>query len=132
MCMRPTAMSTFHWIKVTFDMTANDIINQLRLQHTKNLSLIFDGACEEYRKRLCHQWNLNVSDSWWIPSDHIGETLALNDMEYSLGMEDIRLLVDLNIKFEDFCEWWNYNLSAQNQVNSYNWFLKGFRPKLCR
>lgn len=113
-------------------MTINDIKNQLRLQHIENLSLIFDVVCEEYRKRLCSQWNLDFSDSWWIPSDRVGETLALNDMEYSLGMEDIRLFVDLDIKFEDFCEWWNYNLSAQNQVNSYHWFLKGYRPKICR
>ena len=42
----------------------------------------YEEICEEYRRRLNAQWDLNIKDSWWIPSDRIGMTLALNDLEY--------------------------------------------------
>ena len=91
---------------------------------------IYESICEEYRRRLNAQWDLNIKDSWWIPSDRIGMTLALNDLEYSLGMEDVRLMVDLNVNYEDFNEWWNHCLGdTKYHINSFNWFVNGARPK---
>ena len=90
----------------------------------------YEEICEEYRRRLNAQWDLNIKDSWWIPSDRIGMTLALNDLEYSLGMEDVRLMVDLNVNYEDFNEWWNHCLGdTKYHINSFNWFVNGARPK---
>lgn len=107
-------------------MTMNSI-EQCPLAQLKGA---YEEICEEYRKRLCDQWELDIRDSWWIPSDRIGMTLALCDLEYSLGMEDVRLMVDLNVSYEDFLEWWNHCLGdTKYHINAYNYFVNGCRPK---
>lgn len=111
-------------------MTTGSIINQIRLQSPKGLAKTYEGICEEYRKRLCAQWDLDIKDSWWIPSDFPGSALALNDLEYSLGMEDVRLFVDLDVSYEDFSEWWNHCLGdTKYHINAFNWLVNGARPK---
>ena len=90
----------------------------------------YKEICNEYRRRLNEQWQLDIKDSWWIPSDRVGVTLALNDLEYSLSMEDVCLMVDLNISYEDFCEWWNHCLSnPEYHISAFNWFVNRIRPK---
>ena len=89
------------------------------------LRRMYESCCEEYRRRLNEQWQLDIKDSWWIPSDRVGCTLALNDLEYSLGTEDVRLMVDLNVSYEDFNEWWNHCLGdTKYHINAYNWFCE--------
>lgn len=90
----------------------------------------YEEICEEYRRRLNEQWGLDIEDSWWIPSDRIGATLALNDLESSLSIEDVRLMVELNISYEDFIKWWNHSLgTTRYYINAFNWFVNGARPK---
>lgn len=90
----------------------------------------YEEICDEYRRRLNEQWELDIKNSWWIPSDLKGTTLALNDLEYSLGMEDVRLMVDFNVNYEDFNEWWNHCLGdTKYHINAFNWFVNGCRPK---
>ena len=90
----------------------------------------YEEICNEYRRRLNEQWQLDIKDSWWIPSDRIGMTLALCDLEYSLGMEDVRLFVELETPYEDFNEWWNHCLGdTKYHINAYNYFVNGCRPK---
>lgn len=97
---------------------------------TAQLCGAYTEICGEYRRRINNQWNLDIKDSWWIPSDFPGGTLVLNDLEYSLGMEDVRLMVDLNVSCEDFNEWWNHCLGdTKYHINAYNWFVNNCRPK---
>lgn len=113
-------------------MTTDSIIAQIELQSHQGLPKVYEGICEEYRRRLCDQWDLDIKDSWWV-ADRVGETLAVCDLEYSLGMEDVRLFVDNNVTYENFKEWWNYNLDAFNYakhpINSHSWFVLGARPE---
>lgn len=100
--------------------------------HGDNLKATYESCCEEYRRRINEQWSLDIKDSWWIPSDRTGMTLALCDLEYSLSMEDVRLMVDLGISYEAFNEWWNHCVSGDPEdyhINAYNWFVNGCRPK---
>lgn len=118
-------MSTRPFFK-TLIITMNSV-EQFPLAQLKGA---YEEICEEYRRRLNAQWDLDIKDSWWIPSDRIGMTLALNDLEYSLGMEDVRLMVDLNVNYEDFNEWWNHCLGdTKYHINAFNWFVNGARPK---
>lgn len=112
-------------------MTTDSIINQIKLQSPKGLAKTYEGICEEYRKRLCDQWDLNVNESYWIPSDRPGTILALCDLEYSLRMEDVRLFVDLCTSYEDFCEYWDYLFKCVHAypINAFSWFVNGLRPK---
>lgn len=94
------------------------------------LKKMYESCCEEYRRRINEQWDLDIKDSWWIPSDRIGMTLALCDLEYSLGMEDVKLMVDLNVSYDDFCEWWNHCLGdTKYHINAFSWFVNGARSK---
>lgn len=89
----------------------------------------YEEICNEYRRRLNEQWDLDIKDSWWI-ADKVGGTLCLCDLEYSLGMEDVRLMVDLNVSYEDFIEWWNHCLGdTKYHINAFNWFVNNCRPK---
>lgn len=102
-------------------------VNEIRLDRMGNeyLSAVYDEVCEEYRRRLCKQWDLDIKQTWWIPSDRVGEVLALNDCEFSLGMADVRMFVEQNISYEEFIKWWDYNME-QGDINAYSWF-KGYR-----
>lgn len=94
------------------------------------LAEVYNEVCEEYRRRLCKQWGLDIKQTWWIPSDRVGEILALNDLEFSLGMADVRMFVEQNISYEEFVKWWTYNeenfMLNERQINAYTWF-KGYR-----
>lgn len=95
------------------------------------LKSIYEQCCEEYRRRLNEQWQLDVKDSWWIPTNRIGEVLALCDCEYSLSMGDVRYFVEHETSFEDFEEWRNYIFNNENRpfINAYSWFELGCRPE---
>lgn len=112
-------------------MTPTTLCNQIKIANNETLKLAYETCCEEYRRRLCEQWDLWYEDTWWIPSDRIGETLALQDLEYSLSMSDVIMFVNKGISFKDFEEWWNYNYNRtlEDDVNAYSWFEKGYRPK---
>lgn len=114
-------------------MTTDSLKNQISIANNATLKAVYEHCCEEYRRRLCEQWELYYKDSWWIPSDRIGETLALQDCEYSLSMSDVIMFVNKEISFKDFEEWWNYNNEWEDHfegyVNAYSWFEKGYRPK---
>lgn len=109
-----------------------ELILKTELVGRAPLKQLYEYCCEEYRRRLNAQWNFDIKDSWWV-ADRVGETLALCDLEYSLGMEDVRLFVDNNVSYEDFKEWWNYNLDAFNYANhpisSHSWFVLNCRPE---
>lgn len=99
----------------------------------KNLKLCYELCCIQYQLRLCRQWDLDVRDSWWVPSDRPGETLVLQDLNFSIGMEDVRLFVDCGISYQAFRRWWDYCYDALSNeaplISSYNWFVKGCRPE---
>lgn len=107
-------------------------VNEIRVDRmgVQYLSEVYNEICEEYRRRLCKQWDLDIKQTWWIPTDRAGETLALNDCEFSIGMADVRLFVERNIPYEEFIKWWDYNVEATEsdciEVNAYTWF-NGYR-----
>lgn len=109
-----------------------ELILKTELVGRAPLKKLYEYCCEEYRRRLNAQWDFDIKDSWWV-ADIVGGTLCLCDLEYSLDMEDVRLFVDNGIPFENFLEWWNYNLYAFNYakhpINSHSWFILGARPE---
>lgn len=102
------------------------------MQSPEGLAKVYEGICEIYRKRLCEQWDDDIEDTFWV-SDRIGEVLCVNDIEFSFGMKDLRGIVDMCISYEDYSEYFQYNIDAYNHVkhpiNFYSWFVLGARPK---
>lgn len=113
-------------------MTTDSIINQASMQSSKGLAKVYEGICEIYRQRLCEQWDIDIKNTFWV-ADRIGEVLCVNDIEFSFGMEDLRGIVDMAISYEDYGEFFRYNLDAYNYathpINFYSWFVLGARPK---
>lgn len=113
-------------------MTHEMMQSQIKLLNNDGLKLAYETCCEEYRRRLCEQWELGLDYSWWV-AGRIGEVLCLNDCEYSMSIDDVRYFVDHNTSYEDFSEYWEYILDCaykeKPSPNVYSWFEKGYRPK---
>lgn len=114
-------------------MTTKNLINQIKLESPQGLAQAYEGVCEEYRKRLCDQWEIPFDESWWN-GGAIGEELFLADWWMPLNMEQIRYVVD-NCVFED--EWLEYCDFVESEIhdgrqypriNFRSWFM-GVRPK---
>jgi hypothetical protein len=100
----------------------------------KQLRNIYETACCEYIKRLCKMYDWDYPRGWWV-SDQPGGVFCTDDIEYSLGMDDIKLLVDAEVPFSVFEQWWDYNSSeyikdsgSPNIINLHSW-LNGMRPR---
>lgn len=106
----------------------------IKILNGDGLKAVYEQCCEEYRHRINEQWQLDVKDSWWVV-DRKGDVLCLNDMEFSLGMDDVRYFVDEGITYDEFIKWWDYNLDEFHkgdkgkQINVYSWFGLGCRPE---
>lgn len=87
-------------------------------------------VCIQYTRTLCEMYDWDYDAGFWV-SDDVGGVFCTSDIEYSLSMHDIRLLVDTNYPYDDFKEWWNHVLSAPSvddtSINLYSW-MKGMRP----
>lgn len=115
-------------------MTTDSIINQIKLQSPKGLAKTYEGICEEYRKRLCDQWEILFDETWWH-GDKIGEVLFIADWWMSLNMEQIRYIVDNCVseaewpEYCDFVELEINNGQERPRINFRSWFELGARPK---
>ena len=84
----------------------------------RNLKNNYETACNEYIKELCKRYDWSFEDGWWVCNE-IGGTFCTSDIEYSLSMNDIKLLVDENVDFKIFSEWWDYNLVMSYAIMLY-------------
>ena len=111
-------------------MTHEMIQSQIKLLNNEGLKLAYETCCEEYRKRLCEQWEIMPSQTSWhgallegcIYIDFIGGIV--------LDMEQLRLIVENSIKLDDFIRYWDYaSKTEKGVINMKNWFINGLRPK---
>ncbi len=84
----------------------------------RNFKNNYETACNDYIKELCKRYDWCYEDGWWV-SNEIGGTFCTSDIEYSLSMNDIKLLVDENVDFKIFSEWWDYNLVMSYAIMLY-------------
>ena len=84
----------------------------------RNFKNNYETACNDYIKELCKRYDWSFEDGWWVFNE-IGGTFCTSDIEYSLSMNDIKLLVDENVDFKIFSEWWDYNLVMSYAIMLY-------------
>lgn len=114
--------------------------NNYSLMDIQELDERFNSIADEYAKRLCEMYGWYFEDCFWVVDDRSG-TFCVSDIEYSLSLENIRLLVQKNVPFEEFQEWWDYNMLIHyaqvnhakeehdfHEINLFAW-LKGYRSK---
>lgn len=103
------------------------LIKSIRTSTPNTLHKAYETVCETYAQRLIEQLGLNKDDAYWV-SDEIGSTFAYGD-NYFLNMEEIVLLVDNGIDFDEFNEWYEQwtDFDSDNRINLRSW-LMGARP----
>lgn len=83
-------------------------VNEIRLDRMTNayLASVYDELCEEYRRRLCKQWELHDNQVFWIPSDRKGELIGVDVIDgMTLSMDELREVVEYGVTYEQFTDY---------------------------
>lgn len=119
--------------------TLTNVIAHLK---DNDLKTVFNVICDEYARRLCKMYEWHYEDCFWVADLRAG-TFCSSDIEYSLSLEDVILLVENNLPFEEFQKWWDYNMlinyaqsnhpfnNKYNPINLWSW-INGFRPTVSK
>lgn len=104
-------------------------IRGIRTSNPNTLHKAYESVCDTYAQRLIEQLGLRKDDAYWV-SDEIGSTFAYGD-NYFLTMEEIVLLVDNCIGYDEFAEWYNQwtEFDNENRINLRSWIM-GARPEM--
>lgn len=111
-------------------MTTETLCNQIKIANNETLKLAYETCCEEYRKRLCEQWEIPIQDTAW--TSYITKGLLYIDFigGIVLDIDQIILLVSNGIKLDDFIRYWDYaSRTGEGVISMKNWFLYDVRPK---
>lgn len=84
-------------------------IKNVETYSPKRLAAFYKRICEVYAQRLCEMYDWYYEDCYWV-SDDIGGIFCSSDTEYSFKMDEVRLLVDECVSYEDMSEWSRYNV----------------------
>jgi hypothetical protein len=112
-------------------MFDSKVVNFKELSCITNEDLIaaHNAIADEYANRLCKMYGFDRRYCWWV-SNNYGGIFIVNDIEYSIGYEDIVMLVDRGVDFETFESWFRYNVEhINNHINLSAW-LSGLRPSV--
>ena len=107
------------------------LANLQRAIHTASpmvLHVLYKAVCEAYAQRLLAQLGYyNRVDAYWV-GDDVGGVLAIGD-SYFLNLDEIVLLVDNAIGYDEFSEWYNQWVDMDNErkINLRSWIM-GARP----
>jgi hypothetical protein len=75
----------------------------------------FTRLAESYKHELCMMYDFSEGCCWY---DQTTSVLFIDDMDYIVNFEDVRLLVDEKVPFEVFEGWYK-----QSKVNLRTWWL---------
>lgn len=111
-------------------MTEESLKFQISQCNNDTLKGVYEHCCEEYRKRLCEQWDIPLENATWDSS--MCENLLCIDFigGIVLDIAQIILLVSIEVKLDDFIRYWDYaSKTKKGVINMKNWFLYNVRPK---
>jgi len=108
-----------------------NLIRGIRTSTPNTLHKAYEAVCDTYAQRLIEQLGLRKDDAYWV-LDEIGDVFAYRD-NYFLTMEEIVLLVDNCIGYDEFNEWYNQwtEFDNENRINLRSW-LMGARPGMLK
>lgn len=105
------------------------LINSIRTSPPGTLHKAYEAVCDTYAQLLIEKLGLRKECSFWV-SDEIGGTFAYGDYYY-LNMEEIVMLVDNCIGYDEFDEWYSQwtDFDKENRINLSSWIM-GARPEM--
>lgn len=68
----------------------------------------YEEACESYRLEFCKRYKMDIDYVEW---DCDLDFLDVSCGTYILSLSEVRYMVDNNIAWSDFCEWYAYTLT---------------------
>lgn len=105
-------------------------------KHRHKASIAFISACEQLARAFCDTLGISRhSDGcWWVD---YGGTFAFQCGEMFAGAEDMMLVIENGMSWEDFVEWYYqfYDFDHEtleqkpNRINLRSW-LMGARPEM--
>lgn len=108
-------------------MTADYLIEQCKIANNATLKEVLNGIMEEYAKRFCDMYDF--SPGWWVSDDRLG-VYCTDDIEVSIGADELVFCVDNDIDGDTFCEYWDYVLRTEDpRINLRSW-CNGARPEM--
>lgn len=104
-----------------------NLIKSIRTSTPNTLHNAYEAVCDTYAQRLIEQLGLHKDDAYWV-LDEVGYVFAFGD-NYFLNMEEIVLLVDNCIGYDEFDEWYSQwtDFDKENRINLRSWIM-GARP----
>lgn len=105
------------------------LTQQIRTSTPNTLHKAYEAVCDTYAQRLIEQLGLRKDDAYWV-LDEVGDVFAFGD-NYFLNMEEIGLLVDNCIGYDEFDEWYSQwtDFEKENRINLRSWIM-GARPEM--
>lgn len=110
-------------------MTEESLKFQISQSNNSTLKAVYEHCCEEYRHRLCKQWDLQQEQVFWVPSRRIGEMVGVDVIGgYYVCMEDVIYIVDHNITLNQYLEY-QEACDRGGSISVYAWFHLHYRPE---
>jgi len=72
-----------------------------------DIKKIYAEACDNYRLEFCKKYQFDIEDAEW---ECDFDFLDVNCGTYALTLSEVRYMVDNNILWETFEEWYSYTL----------------------
>jgi hypothetical protein len=109
-------------------------LEEIKEYTSSQLRRAYEDICEEYAKRMCERFGIDYDTCFWV-CDEVGTVFCADNIDFSLGMDDIIFIVEKRLSWDDFWEYWSYNMeeTLKYKLNSFpinmkSWF-NGYRPE---
>lgn len=102
--------------------------------HLDLLKKNYKDACNAFLKAFSDKYEVCVDEQDWVAGD-VGGIVGVND-EFYINMEDIILMLDKDISWEEFLEWWDYCMDVAlvgivDSPNLKSWHM-GYHGKISK
>lgn len=77
----------------------------------KDIKKNYEEACNAYLKLLLQMWELDEDYGYWVGND-VGGVYAYGDLGLFVNFDDMRYVVENNIKIKEYREWLDYTVWA--------------------
>lgn len=83
----------------------------------------YKDACNNIISLFAEHYEVSVGKDDWVGGE-VGSTICINE-EFYLGMDEIILMLNKDVSWNEFLRWWDYNLDAHflnlNALNLRSW-----------
>ena len=83
----------------------------------------YKDACNNILAEFAEKYEVQVDSDCWVAGD-VGTVACINE-EFYLNMEDIILMLEMDVSFDEMLMWWDYNMDVSllglNSINLRSW-----------